>query len=38
MISQKLEKKKKLNAIYQEGNFEFSQNYSIKTEEKNYFS
>ena len=33
MISQKLEKKK-LNAIYQQGNFEFCQNYSIKTEEK----
>ena len=24
----------KINAIYQEGNFEFNQNYLIKTEEK----
>ena len=24
----------KINTIYQQGNFEFSQNYSIKTEEK----
>ena len=28
----------KIDTIYQQGKFEFSQNYSIKTEEKNYFS
>ena len=28
----------KINAIYQQGNFEISQNYSIKIEEKNHIS
>ena len=27
----------KINTIYQQGNFEFNQNYSIKTEEKTIF-
>ena len=28
----------RINAIYQQGNFEISQNYSIKIEEKNHIS